>query len=75
MSRRRFRKALAAAVVAAACMLASSSTHAPAVLTAGAAVAAALAPLPDAHADVAPVRTAVRFSRPDHGRAPPSSAV
>lgn len=60
---------------AAACMLASSSTHAPAVLTDGAAVVAAPAPAPDAHADVAPIRAAVRFSRPDRGRAPPSSAA
>jgi disulfide bond formation protein DsbB len=60
---------------AAACLLASSFTHAPAVLTDGASVAAAPAPSPDAHADVAPARAAARFSRPDSGRAPPFSAA
>ena len=63
------------ASAAAACVLASSSTHAPAVLSDGAAVVVGPARAPEPSADLAPLRTAVRSPRPDRGRAPPSSAA
>jgi hypothetical protein len=63
------------ASAAAACVLASNSTHAPAVLSDGAAVVVGPARAPEPSADLAPLRTAVRSPRPDRGRAPPSSAA
>jgi len=60
---------------AATCVLASGSTHAPAVLTDGVIVAVAPTLARDAYPDVAPIRADVRSSRPDRGRAPPSSAA
>jgi hypothetical protein len=60
---------------AAACVLASSLTHAPALLSDGAVVVVAPAPAADAGTDAVPLCFAVRVSRPDRGRAPPSSAA
>jgi len=58
-----------------ACVLASTSAQAPAVLTDVAIVVVAPAPAADARVDVVPIRLALRASRPDRGRAPPSSAA
>ena len=60
---------------AATCVLASGTTHAPAVLSDGVIVAVAPTLVRDAYPDVAPIRADVRSSRPDRGRAPPSSAA
>jgi len=60
---------------AATCVLASGTTHAPAVLTDGVIVAVAPTLVRNAYADVAALRAAVRSSRPDRGRAPPSSGA
>ena len=60
---------------AASCALASGSTHAPAVLSAGVAVAVAPEPAPEGRADAATRSLALRASRPDRGRAPPFSAA
>src|SRR5436190_584406 len=60
---------------AATCVLASGTTHAPAVLSDGVIVAVAPTLVRDAYADVAALRADVRSSRPDRGRAPPSSAA
>ncbi|HEV8585759.1 MAG TPA: hypothetical protein VGT02_12380 [Methylomirabilota bacterium] len=60
---------------AAACALASGSTHAPAVLTTAIVVAVAPEPGHDRRADATTPAPTLRASRPDRGRAPPSSAA
>jgi hypothetical protein len=60
---------------AAACALASGSMHAAAIMTDGAVACVAPEPAHDARADGATPPPEVRPSRPDRGRAPPSSAA
>jgi hypothetical protein len=57
------------------CVLASSSTHAPAAVADASPVPARLEPNGLAGADAAPLRVVLESSRPDRGRAPPSSAA
>jgi hypothetical protein len=60
---------------AAACALASGSMHPAAILSDGAVACVAPEPAHDARADGATPPPEVRPSRPDRGRAPPSSAA
>ena len=57
------------------CVLASSTVHAPAVLSDAPLVAAGLESTGAAAIDATSVRLALAPSRPDRGRAPPSSAA
>src|SRR5262249_61438072 len=60
---------------AAACVLASGVSHSPGVLTDGAPVVVTPAAAPERHAATRPTGAAVGVSRPDRGRAPPSSSA
>ena len=59
---------------AAACLLASGTSHAPAILTDGTPAVVTPAAAPEGHATAGPTGAAVGGSRPDRGRAPPSSS-
>jgi len=60
---------------AATCVLASGVSHSPAVLTDGAPVVVTPAAAPERHAAAGPTGAVVGVSRPDRGRAPPSSSA
>jgi hypothetical protein len=60
---------------AATCVLASGVSHSPAVLTDGAPAVVTPAAAPERHAAAGPTGAAVGVSRPDRGRAPPSSSA
>jgi hypothetical protein len=60
---------------AAACVLASSVAHSPAVLADGTALVVMLAPAPEGQPTAGDGGAALEASRPDRGRAPPSSSA
>ncbi len=60
---------------AAACVLASSVAHLPAVLADGTALVVMLAPAPEGQPTAGDGGAALEASRPDRGRAPPSSSA
>jgi hypothetical protein len=57
------------------CVLASGVSHSPAVLTDGAPAVVTPAAAPERHAATGPTGAGAAVSRPDRGRAPPSSSV